>query len=126
MTPEPSTPDTTGLRLPFQGMRWDGSCFWVIHRRREFGPFDYEWSHDLRGVTLLYRGTKFGEICNELEFFADLKEFGLPRCVSAVASVTLGCISYSILHGLSSNEKQRLIAFRLTEQGYGAFAQVAS
>lgn len=118
MTQEPSIPDSAELRLPTKGMRWEGSRFWVIHRRREFGPFDYEWSHDLRGLTLIYAGNKFGEICNEHEFFADLKEFGLPRCVTGVASVTLGCISFGVFHGLSVSERERLIAYRLTEHGY--------
>ena len=26
------------------GIRFEGTRFWVLHRRREFGPFDYEWS----------------------------------------------------------------------------------
>ena len=32
------------------GVRFDGTRFWVVHRRREFGPFDYEWSGDLDGI----------------------------------------------------------------------------
>ena len=124
MTHEPSLPDSANTRLPAKGMRWEGSCFWVIYRRREFGPFDYEWSHDLRGLTLLYAGSKFGEICNEHQFFADLKEFGLPLCVTEVASLTLGCISYCVFHGLSEPERERLIAYRLTEHGYQQYVPV--
>jgi hypothetical protein len=32
------------------GLRFDGTQFWVVHRRREFGPFDYEWSRELDGI----------------------------------------------------------------------------
>lgn len=121
MATDPPLPDHMRLRLPSRGIRWEGSRFWVILRRREYGPFDYEWSHDLRGLTLIYRGSKFGEICNEHQFFADLKEFSLPMSVSEVASVTLGCISYGVFHGLSAKERERLIASRLREHGYGDF-----
>ncbi len=125
MTPEPLLPDQTELRRPSRGIRWEDSRFWVIHRRREYGPFDYEWSHDLRGLTLLYRGSKFGEICNGQELFADLKEFRLPLLVSEVAAVAIGCISYAVLHGLSLAERKRLISFRLTQHGYSEFVQTS-
>ncbi|MEZ6051434.1 MAG: hypothetical protein R3B91_06735 [Planctomycetaceae bacterium] len=122
MSLEPISSDSTNLRRPARGIRWEDSRFWVIHRRREYGPFDYEWSHDLHGVTLLYRGQKFGEICNGCELFADLKEFQLPFAVSEVATVAIGCISFSVLHGLSLDERKRLISFRLTKHGYSEFA----
>ncbi len=107
--------------MPKQGIRLDDSRFWVIHRRREFGPFDYEWSHDLRGLTLLYRGTKFGEICSAHELFADLKEFRLPLRVAEVAALTIGCISFGIYHGLSQAERRQMISSQLTMHGYGDF-----
>ena len=34
------------------GLRFEGSAFWVRHRHREFGPFDYEWSRDMLGIEL--------------------------------------------------------------------------
>lgn len=122
MAPEPLRPERADFRRPSRGIRWEDSQFWVIHRRREYGPFDYEWSHDLRGVTLLYRGNKFGEICNGRELFADLKEFHLPLRVSKVATVAIGCLSYSVLHGLSLAERERLISFRLIQHGFSEFA----
>lgn len=99
----------------------DGSRFWVIHRRREYGPFDYEWSHDLRGLSLLYQGVKFGEICSEDEIFADLKEFKLPMSVVKVASLTLGCQLYSIRSGLNPLQRDEFLRAHLVEHGCSAY-----
>ena len=41
-------------------IRFDDTRFWVTHRRREYGPFDYQWSTDLHGLEMTYRGVKFG------------------------------------------------------------------
>ena len=60
------------------GLRFEGTAFWVRHRHREYGPFDYEWSRDLGGVELIYGREKFGEFCSADEIYADLKEFHLP------------------------------------------------
>ena len=54
------------------GLRFDGSRFWVIHRQQEYGPFDYQWSTDLRGLEMIYQGEKFGEHCSENQIYADL------------------------------------------------------
>jgi hypothetical protein len=54
------------------GLRFDGSRFWVMHRRQEYGPFDYQWSSDLRGLEMIYQGEKFGEHCSENQIYADL------------------------------------------------------
>ena len=89
------------------GLRFDDTRFWVIHRRREYGPFDYDWSLDLSGMELTYRGQKFGEICSSRELFADLKEFGLPMRVVEVASVVLGCTILAIVQGLPAQERNR-------------------
>jgi len=94
----------------------------VRHRRREYGPFDYEWSRDLRGVELTYRGVRFGEYCSDEEIFADLKEFSLPMCVVEVASIVLGCIIYGVLHGLGTAERRRLLIERLCQLGHDKFA----
>lgn len=107
---------------PSHALRFEETRFWIIHRRREFGPFDYEWSTDLRGLELTYRGYKFGEICSEEELFADLREFGLPMRVVEVATLTLGCLLFGILKGLSGVERTQLLTDRLVRHGCGEFA----
>ena len=104
------------------GLRFQGTKFWIRHRRREYGPFDYEWSSDLRGVELMYRGEKFGEYCSPGELFADLKPARLPRTVVAVGSIVLGCIILGILNGLDPAARRELIETRLRETGYERFA----
>ncbi len=121
MATDPPPSDPVDIRLPRQGIRVEGTRFWVIHRRREFGPFDYEWSHDLRGLALLYQGQKFGEICSDEELFADLEEFRLPMRVVEVATLTLGCLLYGILSGLGPAQRRDLLAAHLAEHGYGEF-----
>lgn len=103
------------------GLQFDDCRFWVIHRHREYGPFDYQWSPDLSGVELTYCGHKFGEICSDEELFADLREFDLPMRVVTVASLTLGCLLYGILHGLGEAARNRLLVQRLIEFGCTEF-----
>ncbi len=103
------------------GLRFEESRFWITHRRREFGPFDYEWSPDLRGLELTYRGHKFGEICSEDQFYADLREFRLPMRVVELATLTLGYLLTGILQGLPANERRRLLAARLRHHGFGNY-----
>ena len=103
------------------GLRFEGSRFWVIHRRREYGPFDYQWSKDLRGLEMTYRDHKFGEHCGAGEIFADLKEYGLPRSVVDVASIVIGCLLYGILHGLDEQQRERFLAEQLRQHGYERF-----
>lgn len=100
----------------------DGSRFWVIHRRQKYGPFDYEWSPDFRGVELLYDGNKFGEYCSIEELFADLKPYGLPMSVVAVTSIVMGCVLFGVFHGLREPERRDLVALRLREHGFDRFA----
>ena len=104
------------------GLRFDGSRFWVIHRQQEYGPFDYQWSTDLRGLEMIYQGEKFGEHCSENQIYADLKEFQLPRSVVAVASIVLGCMLYGIVNNLCDEERRALVVQRLCEHGYERFA----
>lgn len=104
------------------GLRFGATCFWVIHRRREYGPFDYEWSRDLGGIELTYCGIKFGEYCGPNEIFADLKDFQLPLTVVKVASIVLGCIVHGIVNSRGSQERQRLMAEHLHAGGYARFA----
>lgn len=104
------------------GLRFHETQFWVIHRRTEYGPFDYEWSSDFRGVELLYRGCKFGEVCSANEIFADLKEFSLPMRVVEVASVVFGSQLVGISRGLSSVERFDLLTSTLREHDCSEFA----
>lgn len=103
------------------GLRFEGTQFWVTHRRREYGPFDYEWSKDFRGVELVYRGGKFGEYCSVEEFFADLRPYHLPRRVVEVASIVMGCLLFGILNGLPEPERHNLLRRRLREFGLQRF-----
>lgn len=103
------------------GIELDGSRFWVIHRRQKYGPFDYEWSSDFRGVELLYNGVKFGEYCSVEELFADLKPFDLPMSVVSVTSIVMGCVLFSVFHGYREGERYDLIATRLREHGFDRF-----
>ena len=103
------------------GIEFDGSRFWVIHRRTKYGPFDYEWSADFCGVEMLYQGTKFGEYCSADEVFADLKPFGLPMSVVSVTSIVIGCVLFGILRGLTESERRSLVQLRLTELGFARF-----
>jgi len=105
-------------------LRFEGTRFWVTHRRRSFGPFDYEWSKDFCGVELTYRGRKFGEYCSTDEIFADLKEFELPTTVVEVSSIVLGCVIFGVLNGLNEAERRSLLIERLTSSGYAKFADL--
>jgi len=104
------------------GIRFDGSRFWVVHRRREFGPFDYEWASDLGGIELTYRDHKYGEVCGEAHFHADLREFSLPMRVVQVASLTAGCMVFGIVNGLPEFERREMIAQMLGRYGWERFA----
>ena len=108
------------------GLRFDDSRFWVIHRRRHYGPFDYEWSADLYGVELTYQGRKFGEICSREEIYADLSEFRLPRRVAQVACLVSGCLLFGMLHGYSTLERAELLAQHLTQHGCADFLHFES
>jgi hypothetical protein len=103
-----------------------GSRFWVTHRRRDYGPFDYEWSQDFAGVELMYAGKKFGEYCSKDEIFADLKEFRLPVAVVDVATIVLGCLVFGVLNGVPEPERRQLIRDKLVSAGYERFAQLVT
>lgn len=79
--------------------------FWIVSRHILFGPFDYQWSGDLHGIEFHYQGQKFGEVCSDEEFFADLRPFGLPISVSRVAALTAGSIAVGIRTGTSLDER---------------------
>lgn len=95
--------------------------FWVVARGQSFGPFDYQWSLDLHGLELLYRGRKFGEICSPDSLFADLTEFQLPMSVCRVAVITLGVIANGISAGDCIDQKVSKLMIALDQFGYSRF-----
>lgn len=103
------------------GIHLDGSRFWVKHRRRVYGPFDYEWTSDFCGVEMLYDGQKFGEYCSIDEIFADLAPYRLPMSVVKVTTIVMGCILFSVLNGLKESERLELLSDRLRELGFEQF-----
>lgn len=103
-------------------IRVEGSRFWITHRDRQYGPFDYAWSADFAGCELLYAGRKFGEYCSRDEIYADLKEFRLPMTVVRVSSIVAGCLLYGVLNGLRSEEREQLLNDRLCDLGYPQFS----
>jgi hypothetical protein len=113
-------------RLPTHGVLFEASRFWVLHRRRDYGPFDYEWSQDFAGVELMYAGRKFGEYCSKDEIFADLKEFRLPAAVVEVATIVLGSLVFCVLNGVPEPERRQFIGEQLVAGGYQRFAQLST
>jgi hypothetical protein len=130
--PRPDSPFNHNIALFFcsqqfvltNGLQFSKTRFWVVHRRRHYGPFDYEWNKDLCGIEFIYQGAKFGEYCSRDEVCADLKPFRLPTSVYKVASITIGTVVESILAGLPSHEREGLLAARLQEFGFEKFAQI--
>jgi len=96
----------------------------VIHRRTEYGPFDYEWSCDLRSIEMIYQGIKFGEVCTVHEFYADMKEFRLPRSVVKVACIVFGATLLGISNGFSADERSDMLTDALRAFDCGHFAHV--
>jgi hypothetical protein len=106
------------------GIVFQGSRFWVTHRRRRYGPFDYEWSKDFAGIEFTFDGDKFGEYCGKEEFFADLGHYHLPHAVVPVATIVIGCVVYGVLNGLPESERMQLIIDHLAERGFERFAEI--
>lgn len=98
-----------------------GTGFWIVARGQSFGPFDYQWSIDLRGLELHYQGQKFGEICSSDSLFADLTEFQLPMSVCRVAVITLGVIANGISSGDCIDQKAAKLILALDQFGYSRF-----
>lgn len=99
----------------------DETAFWVATRGRCYGPFDYQWSPDLRGMELTYQGRKFGEICSREELFADLTEFRLPMAVCRVAVITAGTLAAGISEGHCTDRRVSSLLTSLDSFGYGRF-----
>jgi hypothetical protein len=106
------------------GIRLRGSAFWVVHRSRAHGPFDYEWSPDFEGVEFLFQGEKFGEYCSEDEIYADLKYHKLPQRVYQVASITIATVVKSIMDGVPEPDRAALLVSQLRTMGFPKFAHV--
>lgn len=104
------------------GLRFEGTAFWVRHRQREYGPFDYVWANDFLGIELTCGGRKFGEYCSTEEITADLKDFRLPMRVVEVSSVVCGALLFGLLNGLEDREKLAVICYHLEVKGLGRFA----
>ena len=97
------------------------TAFWVTTRGRCYGPFDYQWSNDLRGVELTYQDIKFGEICSHEELFADLSEFQLPMAVCRVATITAGTLALGIAAGECSELRVSALIDALSRFGFERF-----
>ena len=94
----------------------------MIHRRREFGLFDYQWSPDLRAVDLTYQGTKYGEVWSPAQLYVDLREFRLPQRVVQVAVIVTGGLLQSLQRGESAARRMQRIAQLLRSAGCRRFA----
>jgi hypothetical protein len=106
---------------PTHGLRFEETAFYVRHRRREFGPFDYQWTDGLGSVLLTFQGRTYGEICSPEQLYADLREFELPRRVVQVAILVVGCQLQSIRCGHAVSERTALLRHVLTERHCGHF-----
>jgi hypothetical protein len=100
---------------------FQGDQFWIVRRRKVFGPFDYQWSGDLYGIELTYQGHKFGEICGDEQIFADLKPFKLPLAVARVAALTAGAVVFGIRAGTCQEERIRHLISLLQQFGFEQF-----
>ena len=112
----PSAPTTHGVRFA-------ETAFFVIHRRREYGPFDYEWAVDLGSLDLTYRGSKYGEFMSPAQMCIDLSEFRLPQRVVQVAMIVTGCVLSAIRSGHGVKLRNRRILSLLRAAGCARFAE---
>lgn len=106
------------------GIRFEEGAIWIRHRRREFGPFDYEWSKDYLGVELTFEGQKCGEFCSTSEYFVDLEPYGLPRTVVRVATIAMACLVESLRQGLTRPEREQLVFQQLARFGFARFERL--
>ena len=97
------------------------TAWWIVSRGRTWGPFDYQWSTDLHGIELMYQGLKFGEICGEEEFFADLAPFRIPLSISRIAAIVAGTLAAGISAGDCRDGRTKRLLKALEEFGFGRF-----
>lgn len=109
--------------MPEFGIQFHQTRFWVHHRRNTYGPFDYQWASDLRGIEFMYQGEKFGECCSDEEFAADLSAYRIPLVVCQVATVVLGSIVKAIHEGAGTEKRFRFAKQALLTHGYSKFAE---
>lgn len=102
------------------------TAWWIVSRCQIWGPFDYQWSTDLRGVEFTYQGTKYGEVCGRDEFFADLAPFRIPISICRVAAIVAGSTAVSISMAEGSGARRSRLAESLDKYGFGRFAVRAS
>ena len=95
--------------------------FEVIHRRRRYGRFTYEWTDDLSGLELLCERRKFGEICTATQFCVDLSDFAMPHPVRCVATIVLGCFVRELGDGRTDPERLNRLRNELDRLGYEKF-----
>lgn len=98
------------------------SVWWIYSRGQSWGPFEYQWSSDLRGVEFLFRGEKFGEVCSREEFFADLAPFGLPISVCRVAAIIAGSVAASLAAVEEPDVRISRLIEALDDYGFGRYA----
>lgn len=105
------------------GVRFNERTFYVRHRHREYGPFDYEWAPNLRGIEFTYCRQKFGEFYDILEISADLREFKLPMRVVEVSTIVTGSLVLGLMSGVESSAKRQIIEENLERHGLHRFAR---
>lgn len=97
------------------------TAWWVVARGRTWGPFDYQWSDDLHGIELTYEGKKYGEVCSEEEFFADLSPFRIPVSVCRVAAIVAGSLAVSISAAEDTDQRASRLTESLQQFDFGRF-----
>jgi len=102
------------------------TAWWIVSRDQRWGPFDYQWSADLRGIEFTYQGEKFGEVCSADEFFADLSPFRIPISVCRVAAIVAGCLAVSVSVVEELDARASRLSHALDEFGFGRFTIRAS
>lgn len=99
----------------------DNDDFWVIEDHHWWGPFNYQWSADLYGIQFTYQGLKFGEVCGDAEFFADLEPHGLPISTARVATIVMGCLAEGLRGGQNAAARRIRLIHLLNQFGLAHF-----
>jgi len=107
------------------GIVLSGTQFWIIHRRVEYGPFDYEWNKDFCGIEMIYQEYKFGEYCSPHEFFADTEPLQLPLTVREVASIVFASLLQGLQQGLGVADRVKILKGHLNQYGLDQFELTA-
>jgi hypothetical protein len=113
----------TSAACPNYGITLDGTRFWVIHQKQQYGPFDYQFSPDFNGIEMHYQDEKFGECCSDEELHADLSGSGLPLKVAEVATTILGTVIHSIFTARDSQFRMDEILAQLHKHQLSRYAE---